>query len=228
MSLWPLRNRLPKRRRPRSQSKKSKHRRHRFSMLRLLSAGLYIQLPPCLRLRNKGWSTKHTRLLHHRHTSRKRPAHRLLLTLRKRPAHRLLLTLRKRPAHRLLRTSRKRPTHHLLRTSRKRPTPSRSLIRQPTIKIKRKRTRPKDNSGRHFPRTIGFRNRDRRSTPDTPSRFTWVVRGHFAPPVATSRRKLCTMNSMSSSSLISLKLLSTVTRPCCITLMRSQISKRWV
>ena len=35
--------------------------------------------------------------------------------------------------------------------------------------------------------------------------------GHFAPPVATSRRKLCTMNSMSSSSLISLKLLSTVT-----------------
>ena len=49
--------------------------------------------------------------------------------------------------------------------------------------------------------------------------------GHFTPP-ATSRRKLCTMNSMSSSSLISLKLLSTVTRPCCITLMRSQISKR--
>src|SRR5208282_1409791 len=35
--------------------------------------------------------------------------------------------------------------------------------------------------------------------------------GHFASPVATSRRKLCTMNSMSSSSLISLKLLSTVT-----------------
>ena len=31
------------------------------------------------------------------------------------------------------------------------------------------------------------------------------------PPVATSCRKLCTMNSMSSSSLISLKLLSTVT-----------------
>jgi hypothetical protein len=108
-------------------------------MLRLRSAGLYIQLPPSLRFRNKGWSTKHTRLLHHRHTSRKRPAHRLLLTSRKRPTHRLLLTSRKRPAHRLLLTSRKPPT------------PSRSLIRQPTIKIKRKRTRPKDNSGRYFP-----------------------------------------------------------------------------
>jgi hypothetical protein len=38
--------------------------------------------------------------------------------------------------------SRKRPIHRLLHTSRKRPTHSRSLTQPPTIKTKRKRTRP--------------------------------------------------------------------------------------
>jgi len=47
------------------------------------------------------------------------------------------------------------------------------------------------------------------SRPLPPRGTGW--QGYFAPPVATSRRKLCTMNSMSSSNLISLKLLSTVT-----------------
>ena len=71
---------------------------------------------------------------------------------------------------------------------------------------------------RVFPDWLGRYFRAPRAQPDP--------QDHFASPVAIWRRKLWTMNSTSSSSFISCKLLSSVTWPCCITLMRSQISKR--
>ena len=97
-------------------------------MLRLLSAGLYIHLLPSHSLRNQRHknrrSTKLTRLLRQRLTSRRRPTHR----------------------HRLLTSRKRRTLSQRLLTSRKRPTPSHSLTQRPAVKTKRKRTRPKSNS----------------------------------------------------------------------------------